>query len=177
MNELNGWLAIPRSVLAAEWYVEADAFARALWLHLMLSANFITTTTRTGLVLQPGQVVTSYRMLADAMVCRPNGHASKAHPSKVRRALYFLARVGEATVCRTGRPTCTGIVVTLKRWALYASDTAQPTDHPTAEPTGGLSDSRQHRKNNTGPVGPTRNSLFEEREQWLKAEREGWEAH
>ncbi len=151
---LNGWLAIPRSVLTAEWYVRADTFTRALWLHLMLSANFAPTVTRDGLALSPGQVVTSYGALADAMVCRVNGHASKAHPSKVRRALYFLGKGGEATVCPTGRPTYTGIVVTLERWALYASDTEQPTDHATEGATEGLSGSRQHRKNTTGSVDP-----------------------
>jgi len=141
---LNGWIGIPRSLLAADWYTQADAFTRALWLHLMLSASFRTATTRTGLTLNPGQLVTSWPALALAM---------KAHPSKVRRAAAFLGKAGEATFKPTGRPTYTGTVVTLERWALYASDTAQPTDHPTAEPTDRLSEGRQDRKNTTPPVG------------------------
>jgi len=161
---LNGWLAIPRSVLPAEWYTQADAFTRALWLHLMLSASFRTATTKTGLTLNPGQVVTSWPALAVAM---------KAHPSKVRRAAAFLGKAGEATFKPTGRPTYTGTVVTLERWALYASDIAQPTDHPTAEATDRLSEGRQDRKNTTGPVGPNyQRPMRELVAEWEQQERE-----
>ncbi|HEV8198759.1 MAG TPA: hypothetical protein VGS03_01925 [Candidatus Polarisedimenticolia bacterium] len=136
---MNGWISVPRSVLTADWY--ADPFARALWLHLMLSANFAPSVTRAGLSLGPGQLVTSWPALALAM---------KAHPSKVRRTAALLGKAGEATFKPTGRPTYTGTVVTLERWALYASDTEQPTDHPTAEATDRLSEGRHHSKNTTG---------------------------
>lgn len=143
---MNGWIAVPRSVLDAEWY--ADPFARSLWLHLALSANFAVTTTRTGLVLKPGQLVTSWPALAQAM---------KAHPSKVRRAAALLRKAGEATFTPTGRPAYTGTVVTLERWALYASEATQATDHATAEATDRLSESRHHRNNTTGLSAPNGN--------------------
>ena len=143
-GSVNGWISVPRSVLAAPWY--SDPFARALWLHLMLSANFAPSVTRAGLPLTPGQLVTSWPALAEAM---------KAHPSKVRRTAALLAKAGEATFTPTGRPAYTGTVVTLERWALYASDTEQPTDHPTAEATDRLSEGRHHSKNTTGLSAPS----------------------
>jgi hypothetical protein len=151
---LNGWIAIPRSVLAADWYTEADTFTRALWLHLMLSANFTSATTRTGLVLQPGQLVTSWAKLAAELPSREGGHSGKATRSKVRRAAALLRKWGEATYHPTGGATHTGTVVTLERWALYAGELAQPTQEPAQEPTGGVPTTRPHRNNNTGSADP-----------------------
>lgn len=163
---MNGWLALPRAVLEADWYVQADAFTRALWLHLILRANFAPSVTRAGLNLNPGQLVTSWAALASAL---------KAHPSKVRRAAAFLAKAGEATFEPTGCRKYTGTVATLTRWAVYASDTEQPTDHATEQPTGDMSEGRQHSKNTTGPVGLKENAKTRaqlQAERWL---HDGWE--
>lgn len=158
---LNGWIGIPRAVLAAEWYARADTFTRALWLHLMLSANFATTTTRTGLVLKPGQLVTSWAALAAELPSCDTGHPLKATRSKVRRAADYLRKAGEATYHPTGRPTHSGTVITLERWAFYAGVSEQPTQDAAHEPAGGVSPGRPHRNNTTGPVGPNDNSISE----------------
>jgi hypothetical protein len=161
MTTLNGFVPVPRSVLTAPWYVEADTIARGLWLHLLLTVNFAPTVTRTGLALKPGQTVTSWGELANALRSVRTGHSKPVGTREVRRAAALLRRAGEATWQATGRPTYTGIVVTLERWALYGNETAQPTDHATDEATGGLSGARQHRNNTTGPVGRTENGNTE----------------
>src|SRR5262249_31411739 len=112
-----------------------------------------------------GQLVTSWRSLADAL---------KVHPSKVRRAAAFLGKAGEATFHPTGKPTYTGLVVTLERWALYASEHDEATDHTADEATDRLSGGRHHINNTTGPVGPKENSKsFSDRlaDKWLN---DGW---
>jgi len=160
MTPLNGWIAIPRSVLTSEWYVRADAFTRALWLHLMLSANFAPSVTRAGLSLAPGQMVTSWNALADALSWhdREKHRVEKPTRSKVRRAAAFLRNAGEATYRPTGGPTHTGTVITLERWAFYASVHEASADAATDPTAGGVPEPRPHRKNTTGPVGPGESS-------------------
>ena len=153
---LNGFVAIPRSVLSEAWYRQAPPLARALWLHLALTVNFAPSTTSTGLALKPGQTVTSWRALAEALsYFDGEKHRTETPtPAKVRRAAGLLRNAGALTWTATGRPTYTGIVVTLEPWPLQANEDGASTD-PEADAAGGrLSEPRKHRNNTTGSVDP-----------------------
>jgi len=84
--------------------------------------------------------------LADALACRDKGRIVKPTVAKVRRAATLLENAGEATVCPTGRPAYTGIVVTLERWALYAGEATDAAEVAAEVAADRLPEERQHRK-------------------------------
>ncbi len=120
-----GFITIPRAVFDAPWFIKASPLTRALWLLFLMHANWAPGTTRRGLELRPGQLVTSWATLAELLSHAGRGGCITFPPlTNIRRAAAFLKRAGEVTWCRCGKAAGDGIVVTLERWPLYASPAA-----------------------------------------------------
>ncbi len=173
MTPLDGWVRFPRAVAAEAWYRDGSPFLRALYLHLVMSANFRAGKTRTGLKLKPGQVVTSWSRLADEMAGVENGKRIAPTAWKVRYTAGLLKRAG-LIAWSTARPTAGGgLVITLDRWALHAAD-GESTAGTTHElPQTPLRELPQHRKNNYRPaVVQAEKGTLELVEEWKQRERE-----
>jgi hypothetical protein len=145
----------------------------------MSLARFAPGTAEGGLELRPGQVMTSWNALAEEMACRERGRRMIPSLGKVRRAAAFLEKAGEATVCATGRPAYTGLVITLERWALYAGEVEHAADVSTDLATDRLPEERQDHKKEYGSAGssvrqtPRRHPLLFEVERWKRQAEEG----
>ena len=61
---MSGWIKLHRKMLAWEWY--DDHKTKALFLHLLLTATHKPSRWR-GVVLQPGQLLTGRKKLADSL--------------------------------------------------------------------------------------------------------------
>lgn len=169
---LNGWIGFPRAFMSEPWYRDAPAFARALYLHLALSANFTTTTTRTGLILNPGQLVTSWAKLTEEMAGMEKGRRIKPTLWKVRYTAGLLKRAG-LIAWTTAPPTAGGgIVVTLERWALHVGEGEIAADVAAESTAPPLRYIPQHRNNTTGPAAPREKTTLELIEEWKQRERE-----
>jgi hypothetical protein len=148
---LNGWVRFPRALLAESWYTDLPPLARALYLHLVMAANFAPSVTRKGVALGPGMVVTSWAQLADAMSGIENSRRVKPTLWKVRATAALLEKAG-TIAWTTAAPTAGGgLVVTLTRWALHAEPdgtTADPNADTTADP---LRNAPQHSENKAYP--------------------------
>jgi hypothetical protein len=141
-----GWLRVPRAVVDSAWYREADPFTRSLWLLLLSRARFRSGKADGGLQLRPGQVLTSWKNVAEEMAWSERGRRLTPPIAKCRRAAEFLRNAGEATWVATGRPAYTGLVITLERWALYACEAEHAADVPTDLATDRLPEERQDQK-------------------------------
>jgi hypothetical protein len=139
VSERPPFLAIPRAALESAWYRAASPLARALWLELLFLANYGESTTRKGLTLKPGQLVTSWAFLAERLACvQRDGRRNVPDPSNVRRAAAFLRNAGEVTWQQTKHATGGGTVVALARWALYAGEMNGATRYETEQEPGSL---------------------------------------
>jgi len=170
---LNGWIGFPRALLSEPWYRDSPAFARALYLHLALSANFAPSVTRTGLALMPGQLVTSWATLADEMAGVENRRRSAPTLWKVRHAADLLRKAG-TIAWTTARTTAGGgLVVTLTRWPLHESDNATTADATAETGATPLRELPQHRKNTTRPAEvQAERPMKELLREWEQKERE-----
>src|SRR5262245_13491864 len=117
----NGYFKAPRSIVDVEWYAQASPLTRSLWFLLMSLANYMPGRTKRGEAITPGQLVTSWASLAEQLAWNEHGARIVPTRSKVRRAADFLKTAGEVTWKATGVAAGSGIIVTLERWALYAS--------------------------------------------------------
>lgn len=171
-----GYLIIPRAVLESDWWRAATPFTRNLWLVLYAGANWRPGTTSKGQELQPGQLVTSWQDLARRCSWVENKTPKMPTLWKVRCAADYLRKVGEVAWTTAGTTLHTGLVATLVNWALYANGhgtTADTTADTTAER---LRELPQHMNIEGLRPHPNSNSLLRDREEWLRQEREGWEA-
>ena len=173
-----GWFRVPRAILETAWYRNADPFTRNLWLLLLCWARFRPGKTDRGLEIRPGQVLTSWKKVAEEMTWTKKGRRVTPPTTKCRRAAEFLRNAGEATWVPTGHPTYTGIVITLERWGLYAGQIDPAADVAADLVTDGLPEERQDQKKETGSAGSadrqTPKSAMRNRiSEWERLEREG----
>jgi hypothetical protein len=150
MTPLKGWIRFQRATLGDLWYRDASPFARTLYLHLAMLANFAPTTTRSGLQLKPGQLVTSWSALAEAMSYVERGRRVTPTLWKCRHTAALLAKAGVIAYVPAGRPAHTGLLVTLTEWALHAGESEVTADVETDVAAHRLRELPQHREKHGG---------------------------
>lgn len=106
--KMQGWIKLHRQLTEWEWYT--DLKIKAVWLHLLLTANYTQGKRYCGFELAPGQVVTTIARLS-----AETGLTTK----ETRRALDRLEESGE--ISRKGANKFT--LITIEKWAFYQSDT------------------------------------------------------
>lgn len=104
---MQGWIKLHRQLTEWEWYT--DLKIKAVWLHLLLTANYIPGKRYCGFELECGQTVTTIPRLA-----AETGLTEK----EVRRALDKLEQTGELGRQKTNKFT----LITLEKWAFYQAE-------------------------------------------------------
>lgn len=112
---MNGWIKLHRKILDWEWYT--DAPVRILYEHLLLTANFEEKKWK-GIVIKPGQLVTSRGHLAEQ---------TGLSEQQVRTALEKLKKSKNITSHTTNRYT----LITIENYSLYQSYDDFITSHTT----------------------------------------------
>ena len=125
------FIAVDRAARRSPWHREANHLIRFLWMEFLELAHWHPGKTSDGIDLKPGQLVTSWSALDKRLSWIERGRQTLPGVGKVRRAAEFLRSTGEVTWVPTGRPAYTGILVTLERWELYASDRDEAADVQT----------------------------------------------
>jgi len=112
--DLVGWIKIHRKILDWEWYDDGLTFR--LFMDLLLTANFEEKKWH-GMTIMPGQIVTSYAVLAKRL---------GVGVQKIRTSIERLKSTGEITSTATNRFT----LIEIKNWAKYQID-QQANQHST----------------------------------------------
>ncbi len=102
-----GWVKLFRSFTKWEWYTEPNVMR--VYLHLLLTAN-TTDCSWQGIELKQGQIVTSYRHLAEAI-------GLDVHV--VHRAINKLKSTGEITTQSNAKNT----IITLNNYSRFQNST------------------------------------------------------
>lgn len=112
MGTIEGYIKLYRSITDWEWY--SDINTRSVFIHLLLTANYEDKKWR-GTIIKRGQVLTSYRKLANEI-----GISERC----IRTSLNRLKSTHEVTQSSTSKFT----VITVNNYDKYqASDTASDT--------------------------------------------------
>lgn len=112
---LNGFIKIHRQIMEWGWY--GDPNTKAVFLHLLLTANFKPGEYK-GVPLKPGDAVFGRKSLAKQL---------GISEQNVRTAINRLKSTNEITIKSTGKFS----VATIANWALYQPDDSKPTNEPT----------------------------------------------
>lgn len=115
----NGFIKLHRKMLGWEWY--DDPNTKAVFLHLLLTANFKETSYR-GIDIHPGQTIIGRKALAKTL---------GISEQNVRTALNHLKSTNEITIKITNKFS----VVTLVNWSSYQVDDDELTNKMTNELT------------------------------------------
>ena len=115
----NGYVKLHRKLLDWGWY--KDPNTKAVFLHLLLTANF-TESEYMGVKIYPGQTVIGRKALAETL-----GMSER----NVRTALNHLKSTNEVTIKVTNKFS----VVTIVGWEKYQVDERKPTNKPTNKMT------------------------------------------
>ena len=115
----NGYIKLHRKLLDWGWY--KDPNTKAVFLHLLLTANF-TESEYMGVKIYPGQTVIGRKALAETL-----GMSER----NVRTALNHLKSTNEVTIKVTNKFS----VVTIVGWEKYQVDELKPTNKPTNKMT------------------------------------------
>lgn len=102
---MNGYIKLYRSLLENEWH--DDPITTAVWVYCLLRANFETARWH-GIVIQPGQFVTSLNTMAKEIGITV---------SQLRTAINHL----KSTRQLTKRATKSATLITIENWAVYQS--------------------------------------------------------
>ena len=105
MADTTTWIKIDRNIMRWGWY--KDNNTKAVFLHLLLKAN-IKPNYFMGVMIQRGEVATSYQSLADE---------TGLSVRNVRTALEHLKSTGEVTVNRHTKFS----VISIANYGLYQS--------------------------------------------------------
>lgn len=116
-NKMNGFIKLHRQIVEWGWY--KDPNTKALFLHLLLTANF-RPREYMGHKLQPGQTVVGRKALAETLGITEN---------QVRTAMDHLRQTGEITTKATNRFT----IVTIEKWESYQLKDDEITNKPPAD--------------------------------------------
>lgn len=101
--QLNGFIKLHRKLVAWEWY--KDSVVKAVFLHLLLMANYAPTGWK-GITLMPGQLVVGRKSLA---------YELGLSEQQIRTALRKLKTTHEITAEATNKYT----VITIVNWDDY----------------------------------------------------------
>lgn len=115
----SGYIKLFRKMVEWEWY--GDPNTKAVFLHLLLTANY-KRTRYGGITLKPGQTIIGRRALAKKL-----GMSEQ----NVRTALNHLKSTNEITIKATNRFS----VVTIVNWESYQFEDGELTNELTTEPT------------------------------------------
>lgn len=115
--EMNGWIKLHRQIIDWGWY--SDPNAKAVFLHLLLTAN-LEDKEFLGHKIPKGSTVIGLHSLSEKL-----GLSVR----QVRTALDKLERTGEITRKATNKFT----VVTIENWSLYQCDTRDTDKQMTNE--------------------------------------------
>ena len=102
---MNGYIKLYRSMLETEWH--DDPITTAVWVRCLLKTNYETKRWH-GVIVEPGQFITSYNSLAKEVGITV---------SQLRTALKHLKSTHQLTCKATNKAT----LVTIENWALYQS--------------------------------------------------------
>lgn len=114
----SGYIKLFRKIVEWEWY--GDPNTKAVFLHLLLTANYKKTKYR-GVTLKPGQTVIGRKSLAKAL-----GMSEQ----NIRTSLNHLKSTNEITIKATNRFS----VVTIVNWESYQFADDELTNEITNEP-------------------------------------------
>ena len=115
----NGYVKLFRKMVDWDWY--GDPNTKAVFLHLLLTANYKRTRYR-GVTLKPGQTVIGRKSLAETL-----GMSER----NVRTALNRLKTTNEIATKATNKFT----IVTIVNWELYQYLDDEATNEVTNEPS------------------------------------------
>jgi DNA-binding transcriptional regulator YhcF (GntR family) len=117
-----------------EWGWYKDPNTKAVFLHLLLTANFKEGEYK-GVPLKPGQTIIGRKALAEQL-----GISEQC----VRTALNRLKSTNEITIKSTNKFS----VVTVENWAMYQSDESESTNESTNTLTNNQPTTNQQLTNN-----------------------------
>lgn len=137
----NGYIILRRDCRDSAWYAEATPLVRNLWFELMLKANWKAGTTKSGVALVAGELVTTWGAMVKHLTWTERGRQKPLAVAAVRRAMAFLEEAGEVRCTglkshgaypssRIAKPAADraagphqwlGIRVTILRWAFYTT--------------------------------------------------------
>ena len=100
---MNGYIKLHRSILEWEWIT--DPITVTVWIYCLARANYEVARWE-GLILQPGQFVTSIRHIAEDL---------GLSVQNVQTALKHLKSTNELTSKSTNKYT----VITIEKWTMY----------------------------------------------------------
>ena len=129
---LNGFIKIHRQIMEWGWY--KDQNTKAVFLHLLLKANFKEREYK-GVLLKPGQAIIGRKALAEQL-----GISEQC----VRTALNRLKSTNEITIKSTNKFS----VVTIENWEMYQSDESESTNESTNTLTNNQPTTNQQLTNN-----------------------------
>ena len=112
---MNGYIKLHRSMLDNEWH--DDPITTAVWIYCLLRANYETGRWH-GLVIQPGQFVTSLSTMAKEIGITVR---------QLRTAINHL----KSTHQLTKRATKSATLITIENWAEYQSAGEKATKQVT----------------------------------------------
>ena len=119
MSEMNGYIKIHRKITEWGWY--KDPNTKAVFLHLLLTANY-REREYMGMKILPGQCIIGRLELAKTL-----GLTERS----VRTALQHLKSTNEVTIKTTNRFS----VVTIVNWEKYQMDDCKTTSKTTSKVT------------------------------------------
>lgn len=109
---MNGYIKLHRKLIEWGWY--SDANTKALFLHLLLTANYRPREYR-GVQLNPGDTVVGFKALSEQLGMTVQ---------EVRTAMKHLESTGEITRKSTNKFS----VVSIAKWESYQLDDADLTN-------------------------------------------------
>lgn len=112
MTTMNGYIKLHRKLIEWGWY--SDANTKALFLHLLLTANYRPREYR-GVQLNPGDTVVGFKALSEQLGMTVN---------QVRTAMRHLEETGEITRKSTNKFS----VVTIAKWEDYQLEEVESTN-------------------------------------------------
>lgn len=108
-----GWIKLHRKMVEWEWYQDPNTIR--LFLHLLLTVNYEEKKWQ-GIIIQKGQIVTSYGHLAKQL----KGFGMQS----IRTSLSKLKSTGELTIKTSNKYT----IITILKWKDYQQLTGKSTN-------------------------------------------------
>jgi len=119
-HSTGGWIKLYRQLLDWEWYKNLNV--KIVWLHLLLTANFVSGRKAYGHTLVAGQVITTYKRIAEE---------TGLTFQNVRTAINHLLTSGEITK----EPTNKFQVITVEKWAFFQYQDGKDNNNPNRQLT------------------------------------------
>ena len=115
-----GWIKLHRQLLDWEWYKNMNV--KIVWLHLLLTANYVSGRKAYGYTLAAGQVIIKHKEIAEG---------TGLSIQNVRTAIKHLLNSGEITKI----PTNKFQVVTVEKWAFFQYQDGEDNNNANSQLT------------------------------------------